>query len=643
MAKILYLDYVSAIIYILLIITFFLRTKDSSKRRGLFSVMLMVGLLATLYDICTVLLDNSGVGAVTLKYITNIGYLILRNAIAPIYGAYIITYTETWHLLKIRKIMTPIILAPFCIVALLTLSAPVNHLIFYIGKGDLYTRGPLFFVLYISALYYLAFCAYYCMKYRSILNIDRLIPLISIIPFSIIAVIVQFIFPDALCEMISTVLCLLLIMITIERPEETIDFSTGLYKSDAFLNSLINNYNVGKSFSLTVINTTNYTALNNCLSYKNMDNLFVTVAERLKETKKQLGIDPLIYNLENGMFVAAFYNKDIAFASRFASHAIENLKKDFSINGLSVSIMPNACIIKVPEDVNTVDSIRFLIRDFRRKEYQNEIFHASSFVKSKDYNIMANIDSILRHAIDNDEFEVYYQPIYSTKEKRFNSCEALIRLVTKDYGFIRPDLFIPLSEESGLIHEIGLIVIDKVCKFISSEEFKKLNLDYVEINLSTVQCMDYDLPDKIMEKISKYNVNPSQINLEITETASSISQKNLLSNINTLHERGFSFSLDDFGTGYSNMVRISSLPLHIVKLDRSFTWTEGNDSLKTILENTIKMIKHMNMRIVAEGIETKDMLDSFTDYGCEYIQGYYFSKPLPEFDFVNFIKDAINN
>ena len=152
--------------------------------------------------------------------------------------------------------------------------------------------------------------------------------------------------------------------------------------------------------------------------------------------------------------------------------------------------------------------------------------------------------------------------------------------------------------------------------------------------------MDKNLADKILSVCKKYGVNPSQLNLEITETASIFTQRNMIKNINRLFETGYSFSLDDFGTGYSNLVRIASLPLNIVKLDKSFTWTENSEDLKIILENTINMIKKMNMKIVVEGVETEEMLKCFKDLGCEYIQGYYFSKPLPEYDFINYIKDA---
>ena len=310
------------------------------------------------------------------------------------------------------------------------------------------------------------------------------------------------------------------------------------------------------------------------------------------------------------------------------------------VNGLNLTVLPSVCVFKFPEDTKSVEQLRLFLSDLRNHKYSNGVNLASTYMKNKDYTIMANMDTILKDAIENDRFEVYYQPIYSNEKNGFNSAEALLRLITPEYGFIRPDLFIPMAEESGAIHKIGLIVLEKVCRFISSDEFKKLGLDYIEVNLSVVQCMDKNLADKILSVCKKYGVNPSQLNLEITETASIFTQRNMIKNINRLFETGYSFSLDDFGTGYSNLVRIASLPLNIVKLDKSFTWTENSEDLKIILENTINMIKKMNMKIVVEGVETEEMLKRFKDLGCEYIQGYYFSKPLPEYDFINYIKDA---
>ena len=143
--------------------------------------------------------------------------------------------------------------------------------------------------------------------------------------------------------------------------------------------------------------------------------------------------------------------------------------------------------------------------------------------------------------------------------------------------------------------------------------------------------------------MKKYNVSPSSINLEITETADSHTQNIIAENMKTLLDAGFTFSLDDFGTGYSNMQRMASLPLKIVKLDKTFANFESNPRLLIVLQNIVKMLKDMNMEIVVEGVETKELVERFSMLECEFIQGFYYSRPLPKKDFIEFISSHVND
>ena len=199
---------------------------------------------------------------------------------------------------------------------------------------------------------------------------------------------------------------------------------------------------------------------------------------------------------------------------------------------------------------------------------------------------------------------------------------------------------ITAAEKSGAIHKIGAIVFEKVCQFIASDDFKKLGLDYIEVNLSVAQIMNSDLPDVILSTMKEYGVSPDKINLEITETAAAYAQDVMTENLDKLTKAGLSFSLDDYGTGYSNMKRVIQLPLKIIKLDKSFVDENNNPKMWIFLENTVKMLKDMKMEIVVEGVETQEMLDAFSDLKCDFIQGYFFSKPIPKNDFVAFIADA---
>lgn len=623
-----------------MLVAWFFRLRKRRSYKGLYLPLLLVATFTCVFDIFTIIFNVEGSYFFVLKYVLNGFYLVLRSLIPLLYVGYIISVTETWHKIVNNSYIKCLIALPCVISAIMTITSPLTHLIYYIDDSGLYKRGPAFFVLYIDAAIYFILCLYFCIRYSELLKPEKYIPLLSIIPSQVATVIIQLMFPHILCEMIATAISLLLIMITIEKQEEKFNPSTGLLKSEIFYDMIDNAKSVSRPYSAIFINIANHSLLSDYLPLSGMVALYSSVARRLEAIGSQLKISAEIYDLENGLFSVVLYGDDIEFANRYASYAFETLKHDCMVNGLNLTVLPSVCVFKFPEDTKSVEQLRLLLSDLRNHKYSNGVNLASTYMKNKDYTIMANMDTILKDAIENDRFEVYYQPIYSNEKNGFNSAEALLRLITPEYGFIRPDLFIPMAEESGAIHKIGLIVLEKVCRFISSDEFKKLGLDYIEVNLSVVQCMDKNLADKILSVCKKYGVNPSQLNLEITETASIFTQRNMIKNINRLFETGYSFSLDDFGTGYSNLVRIASLPLNIVKLDKSFTWTENSEDLKIILENTINMIKKMNMKIVVEGVETEEMLKCFKDLGCEYIQGYYFSKPLPEYDFINYIKDA---
>lgn len=640
MTSLLYLDYVALIIYYFMLVAWFFRLRKRRSYKGLYLPLLLVATFTCVFDIFTIIFNVEGSYFFVLKYVLNGFYLVLRSLIPLLYVGYIISVTETWHKIVNNSYIKCLIALPCVISAIMTITSPLTHLIYYIDDSGLYKRGPAFFILYIDAAIYFILCLYFCIRYSELLKPEKYIPLLSIIPSQVATVIIQLMFPHILCEMIATAISLLLIMITIEKQEEKFNPSTGLLKSEIFYDMIDNAKSVSRPYSAIFINIANHSLLSDYLPLSGMVALYSSVARRLEAIGSQLKISAEIYDLENGLFSVVLYGDDIEFANRYASYAFETLKHDCMVNGLNLTVLPSVCVFKFPEDTKSVEQLRLLLSDLRNHKYSNGVNLASTYMKNKDYTIMANMDTILKDAIENDRFEVYYQPIFSNEKNGFNSAEALLRLITPEYGFIRPDLFIPMAEESGAIHKIGLIVLEKVCRFISSDEFKKLGLDYIEVNLSVVQCMDKNLADKILSVCKKYGVNPSQLNLEITETASIFTQRNMIKNINRLFETGYSFSLDDFGTGYSNLVRIASLPLNIVKLDKSFTWTENSEDLKIILENTINMIKKMNMKIVVEGVETEEMLKRFKDLGCEYIQGYYFSKPLPEYDFINYIKDA---
>ncbi len=175
---------------------------------------------------------------------------------------------------------------------------------------------------------------------------------------------------------------------------------------------------------------------------------------------------------------------------------------------------------------------------------------------------------------------------------------------------------------------------------MSDFHLQQYGIHYIEVNLSVVECIQNNLTQRIFDTLRKYMVDPSFINLEITETATDSSNSILDENIRLLHEKGIGFSLDDYGTGYSSLNRILSLPLEIIKLDKTIVqpaFCEDDQNARTVLECSVDMAKRIGAKLVAEGVESEECANGIISLGCDYIQGYYYSKPLPLDDFVDFV------
>ena len=242
---------------------------------------------------------------------------------------------------------------------------------------------------------------------------------------------------------------------------------------------------------------------------------------------------------------------------------------------------------------------------------------------------------------------MYYQPIYSLEKKSFTNAEALVRLKDEQtIGFVSPEEFIPLAEKKGMIMPLSSLIFNHVFNFMSENSLRKKGVNHIEVNLSGLQSVDANLPKLMKSLLMKHNIAPDTVNLEITESIAVTSGYMLKKNMDELRRFGCSFSMDDFGTGYSNLSRIAKADFEMIKIDKSLLWpcfkedeTEGTKNAKILLENMISMLLKMGRKIVVEGIETKEQFDYLASLGITYAQGFYFSKPIPEDEFVKFIAE----
>ena len=212
------------------------------------------------------------------------------------------------------------------------------------------------------------------------------------------------------------------------------------------------------------------------------------------------------------------------------------------------------------------------------------------------------------------------------------AAEALVRLRDDNGSLIRPDLFISMAEQEGYIVRLGEQVLAKVCRFIRDNDMEAMGIRWINVNLSPVQFMSRDVPSRFAEILKEYGVDESMIHLEITEQ-SMIDFSLLRDQITGLYNNGFEFSLDDYGSGYSNLSRVRQYPFTNIKIDMEVVWNYCKEK-DMLLPALVDGFKKMNLSITAEGIETEEMAGAMKEISCDYLQGYYFSQPVPMDEFV---------
>ena len=253
------------------------------------------------------------------------------------------------------------------------------------------------------------------------------------------------------------------------------------------------------------------------------------------------------------------------------------------------------------------------------------------------------VEQYLHKAITEDLFEIYYQPVYSTRKKCFITLEALSRLQHPELGWIAPDVFIQIAEKNHMIEQITDLQFSRVCRFLGENRYLMRHLLNVKVNLSSLDLMRNDCSRHFIRIMDAYKIPHNWIQFEITETVATECNAGLRRVAEEFTAAGIGLCLDDFGSGYANLNTVMRLPFSVIKVDRSLLFDICRDEKRAIFyESVVETFHKMNYHIVSEGVETQEEMEQISSWGVEMIQGYYFSKPLPEKELLELLKKQDN-
>ena len=632
----------SITILVILEVIYFLRPKIKLLSNRIFSVLMVSAFCYLLFDFATVFAlvyyDNLPLWFVRF---THQGFIIfLYIALSCIY-LYIDMLNRDQR--RYTKLHLSLIIFSYAVAFASVLFAPIDY---YIEEDGIYSFGLMVNCVYAVLIIYSGMTVFETLRHmKNKAHRKQKVCVLMTMALWIGFGGAQIIEPKILISSVGISAIILLMFLSLENPSEYLDGETRAFNYYALRTVLQEYMSRKKNYAIVSMELDEASIIENYTTNTIISEILVEVKSYVEKTFKTP-----CYRMNRMTLVFIVDNKRIAKLDTFLEILADRFSQLWELKDRSVRLSAHANVLCCPEDFPFEGQVLELL-DFA--EDSETYGHSIGFIrriddKAREKRIRRRkILHVVSEAIKNDSIEMFYQPIYCLAENRFTNAEALVRLKdTESIGYISPEEFIPLAERKGMIMPLSNLIFNHVFSFMSEANLRRKKLNRIEVNLSGLQSVDANLPKLMKSLLMKYNISPDCVNLEITESIAVTSGYMLKKNMDELRKFGCSFAMDDFGTGYSNLSRIAKADFELIKIDKSLLWPcfkedggEGTKNAKILLENMISMLLKMGRKIVVEGIETKEQFEYLEKLGITYAQGFYFSKPISESEFLKFIEE----
>ena len=628
----LYFAVCSIVITVILITSIYMKYRMLTKENLILKILVWLILGFNLLDLLVgangklyFMSDGIAIG-------TNSVLWLFRQLILSSYVLCVASHVDVRKKLPIA-VKTALVVCNLYGVVLLALNC-VNGCLFELGEAGKLVSGTGVALYYIMELGFFLLGMIYLFVSQKELDISRRIALYIFILMPYVGIVLQHFMGRVHPEGLGITLGALWLYLNLPKADRMIEPSTNTLNQFALANKMDSVEAMHLEEYAMVIKFRDRNVLKDTYGLEVYRKLLLEVSTFLmKKVSKEN-----VFYLGDARFVVMLPKGEKEPLQR-ANDILRELQNPWKIHNTEILPWIVAALLEMPQDAKNMNDIYNYLEYLAimpalkdGKVYEGKHLDVA-YMKRYD-----EIEKAIDRALQQTSFEVHYQPIYSQKEKRIVAAEALLRMHDDEMGYVSPEEFIPIAEKNGKIVSIGHVVLESVCQFLQQTNIEDYGIHYIEVNLSTVECMQENLPEEIEEIMKKYDIDPSQINLEITETALAKKQDILAENMDKINELGVTFSLDDYGTGYSTMTYMMTLPFKIVKIDKSILWSSFENERAMIgLRASIQMIREMNMEIVVEGVESEGMAKRLESLGCDYQQGFYYSKPLPVDEFLTYL------
>lgn len=629
-------ELLSLILLLVLMLSFYEKRWTSSPRSRIYSVCLWLSMAAILLNLtCVVTLSQPQFVPRWVNLALNSAYFLLLVLLSTTFAYYlfylVLEHVYDRHCMRRATVVLAVLFASYALVMVCNLF---TGWIFSLDEAGLYCRGPLINLGYGvmgAELVMVLLCAW---RNRSsisapMLHVIRILP-----PAVALLTAYQIAFPNILLNGSLIVLADLLLLLNFQSRRVEVDSLTWVNNRSSFFQELTLRLAGQQQFQVLVVSLRHFTFVNQHYGYSNGDSLLVRVAVWLTNLHPQ----GQAFRLGNVEFALLVPYTGVVAAQRTLDAIYDRFQQPWPIGSSQVVLETNfAELIHTDQDWNATDALEFLQYSLRVAAHRED--HLVCFDKATYLELeqRRHILQLLRRAIQQKSFQVWYQPLYHCETGSFSSAEALLRLRDEKGKLVPTGLFISIAEESGLLDDISWLVLDQVCALLGSGKVPELRS--ISVNLSMQQFMSDSLLQRVQDSLARYQVPPEKLKIEITERVLAQDIDRMRSLMEQFSALGVGFYLDDFGTGYSNLATVLDLPFGCIKLDHGLVrGLPDREQSRLMVCTMLELFHNIGCQVVAEGVEQPQQAAILRDWGADWLQGYYFARPIPEEDLVSFLQ-----
>ena len=618
---------ISALLFLVLVFYHFIKGRrlgDSNNR--VFCAVICIGMMDILFDLlATVLIDyhRPEYAGVTLLFMT-VFYLI--QVLVPY-----MMFLYSWSLgdmdSRMENAVFKILQVPAVLMIFMVCGNVHSGIFFSIDKAGNYIKGTYYLGMYLYAMIYVVITLLAgIIRYRK-LGFQKFCVICEFLLIMSGCVLVQGIRNDLLTTGLGIGLGVTALYLSINNPSNYTDLLTGNFNMRSLLGWLQELFRKKKKFHVISLSINNLEQINKLSGIRCGDDVLCEVSEKLNEL---LGTS-YVFRTSSKRFVVLTYSLE---KYKEVRDGIEVFLRTYPAEEKGyVAIYAVICGIVGAENLKSCDTLLSYL-DYMlscAQDGQNVQVVESSGETWKGFLYNTEIEHFLHSAIEQDLFEIYFQPVYSMKERRFVTAEALSRLSHPVYGPISPETFISIAEQNGQIAQIDNLQFRRICRFLKEHPDVLQKLDYINVNLSPAELLREECGKRLMDTMREFGLPFSAVQFEITETVATEYSDKLYQIAEEFSGYGIRLSLDDFGSGYANLNTVLKLPFATIKLDRSLlNGILKEEKASCFYRNIVSILNNMGYRVISEGVEEKNEAELLRSWGVEMIQGYYYSRPLPE-------------